>query len=344
MAVENPPIFLQAGSHSAEQVRRALSAIMGGRGGVVQPSDLFVSQNGTPNMSVNVATGQVVVLGDEATYQGVYFAENRGDLNLSIGAADPTNDRHDLVVVRVLDSAYSGADDEVSIEVIEGTPAGSPADPALGDGSVFVLARVLVEAAATSITNGFITDLRRSQTGQYGQAAALGGIIPCTSSTRPTSPFEGMRIYEVDTDLTYVYNGSLWVVPHPLGQLGRTTRTSNSSSFTSSPVAYPNSVTVTTLPNRKIRVVVHANVQANGAGVGTSIGIASGAGTILNQAYRYQADAGVADQISCEYHTTSGAGGSVTYQISAFANGAGALIPAAAAAATYIAVYDDGPA
>lgn len=36
-------------------------------------------------------------------------------------------------------------------------------------------------------------------------------IIRCTSSTRPSSPAEGWHIYETDTDLTQVYNGTTWV-------------------------------------------------------------------------------------------------------------------------------------
>lgn len=34
----------------------------------------------------------------------------------------------------------------------------------------------------------------------------------CTSSTRPTTPYEGQVIYETDTDKTLVWNGSAWVV------------------------------------------------------------------------------------------------------------------------------------
>lgn len=38
------------------------------------------------------------------------------------------------------------------------------------------------------------------------------GLKPgvCTSTTRPSAPYEGMMIYETDTDLTYVWNGSSW--------------------------------------------------------------------------------------------------------------------------------------
>lgn len=35
----------------------------------------------------------------------------------------------------------------------------------------------------------------------------------CTSSTRPASPFEGQAIYETDTDLMFIYNGTMWVNP-----------------------------------------------------------------------------------------------------------------------------------
>lgn len=40
------------------------------------------------------------------------------------------------------------------------------------------------------------------------------GLRPgvCTSTTRPTAPYEGQHIYETDTDVEYVWNGSAWVV------------------------------------------------------------------------------------------------------------------------------------
>ena len=40
----------------------------------------------------------------------------------------------------------------------------------------------------------------------------LTGVRPgvCTSTTRPTAPYEGQVIYETDTDLVRVWNGSTW--------------------------------------------------------------------------------------------------------------------------------------
>ena len=39
------------------------------------------------------------------------------------------------------------------------------------------------------------------------------GLRPgvCTSTTRPTAPYEGQHIYETDTDFEFVWNGSAWV-------------------------------------------------------------------------------------------------------------------------------------
>lgn len=38
------------------------------------------------------------------------------------------------------------------------------------------------------------------------------GLKPgvCTSSTRPVNPYEGMMIYETDTDMVAIWNGSAW--------------------------------------------------------------------------------------------------------------------------------------
>ena len=39
------------------------------------------------------------------------------------------------------------------------------------------------------------------------------GLRPgvCTSTTRPTAPYEGQMIFETDTDLVYLWSGSAWV-------------------------------------------------------------------------------------------------------------------------------------
>ena len=38
----------------------------------------------------------------------------------------------------------------------------------------------------------------------------VGNMIVCTSTTRPSTPFEGQRIYETDTNRELLYDGSGW--------------------------------------------------------------------------------------------------------------------------------------
>lgn len=43
-------------------------------------------------------------------------------------------------------------------------------------------------------------------------ALSVGSVAPgvCTSTTRPANPFEGQMIYETDTDMVAIWNGSAW--------------------------------------------------------------------------------------------------------------------------------------
>lgn len=219
MTINTPPLFLQTEAHDAESFRRGLGLLTNGRGGLLRPTDFAVSQKaGGTNMSVDVAGGQVAIIGTEATYQGTYLVENRGVANLAISAAHPTNGRRDFVVLRIRDSVYSGSDDQVTLEVVTGTPSGSPADPALPSGTVMVLARIVVGAAVSTITNANITDLRQSYSAsQNGLLTSPGGVIVCTSTTRPSPAHEGMVIFETNTDMHLTYDGSAWVVTAALG-------------------------------------------------------------------------------------------------------------------------------
>ncbi len=65
---------------------------------------------------------------------------------------------------------------------------------------------VLTRFDGTTIVAG---DVR----GPQGPIGTTGdtAIVVCTSGTRPALPFDGMVIYETDTDLFYYYDGSDWV-------------------------------------------------------------------------------------------------------------------------------------
>ena len=90
-------------------------------------------------------------------------------------------------------------------------------------------ADVTVQATGTAVGNELPTFLRVSKIVEATQwPAVTTGTIICTSSTRPASPFEGQIIYETDTGLSLIYDGSAWVSPSvthkpPSVKLERTT-------------------------------------------------------------------------------------------------------------------------
>ena len=63
-------------------------------------------------------------------------------------------------------------------------------------------------------------------------------VIVCTSATRPSSPVEGMTIYETDTDQMQVYNGSAWVVIAGTAAWSTFTPTLTGATLSSSQCAY----------------------------------------------------------------------------------------------------------
>lgn len=158
MALRNPPSWLQNGSHPAENDRLTMQAIWATTG-IIQPSSLAVTANSPAGMSVLVASGWAVIVGDFQPNMGVYNLYNDATQQLTINLADPVNPRIDVVVATVYDSYYTGSTDSVVLQVVQGNPAPSPVPPAIPDNSL-VLAYVAVGAAVGSITSGNITDQR----------------------------------------------------------------------------------------------------------------------------------------------------------------------------------------
>lgn len=288
MAELNPPWALENLATHHANVARMLTAALAGRGeGVVGGGDLLVAQRGAgANMSVDVAAGSAIAFGDENAQQGAYGAlVNDATKNLVISAADPTNPRRDLVVAKVQDAFYSGATNAWSLAVVVGTAAGSPVDPAMPNNGP-ALARVAVVAAAASIVNANITDLRpfmpsgiapvnsarRHGTlyGPYSQEAAAG--------FRP-APYKGLMAYETDNDRLLYYTGAAWqyygaVVPH-VQAINRV--------VAANPMTFTNPTTATVMSDPTER-------------------------TALTMSFtKYRTDTGLILFISCEVNNSSGA-------------------------------------
>lgn len=180
MTVTVKPVGIQAGGETAVQFRRVFQSLYR-RPGILASGDFDVTAKSTPDMSVDVAAGQVVVAGSEQTGQGYYVVYNDATVNLAVSAADSTNGRIDLVVAKVEDSEYSGSVDSASVAVVTGTAAATPAAPAAPDNSI-ILAELSIDANATSVTSADITDERVAQ---YSQRATSSATIASGSVDSP---------------------------------------------------------------------------------------------------------------------------------------------------------------
>jgi len=260
MAVINPPGFLQnaGATHTAEQMRNHFNLYQGARfastsliprGGVhpAMGNNLQVTQTGSPSMAVIVKSGLASVPGTEGAKQGMYSVLNDADLTLSITAAHATLNRIDLVVFKVEDTAFSGAVNTSSLVVVTGTPASSPAAPTAPANSI-ILAQVSIVALDSSITTGEITDRRHYM-------SAVGGVINCTSATRPAAGIvaEGQQIYETDTDRIYItHNGGTTWTRDPINYQARQTLSGTQAVITFSGIP-------STLRSLKVRWTARCN-------------------------------------------------------------------------------------
>jgi hypothetical protein len=158
MTVRTPPSWLQNGSHPAENDRLTTQALWATTG-IINSASLLVHQNTPAGLSVVVDSGWAAIVGTTQANMGTYVTYNDASLVLSLNTADPTNPRVDLVCATVNDAYYTGSLNNVIIQVVAGTPAGSPVAPSLPANSI-TLATVAVGAGATAITNANITDTR----------------------------------------------------------------------------------------------------------------------------------------------------------------------------------------
>lgn len=114
-------------------------------------AELEVTENNPQDMSVLISEGAAML-------EGYYYQIYDEAKEISISAADATNDRIDRIVIRLdLPNRLIEAD------VLTGTPAASPTAPSLtrdSDTYEISLAQILVAANTTDITTGDITDER----------------------------------------------------------------------------------------------------------------------------------------------------------------------------------------
>lgn len=123
-----------------------------------------VVQNGAGTMNVDVSTGWARVYG--------YLVTNDAAITKSISSNSSGNPRIDRVILR---NAITGAK-TITVEVLQGTPAGSPVPPTLTQTSTtweVSLAQVYVANNETQILTADITDERNTTYCGYGLARRI---------------------------------------------------------------------------------------------------------------------------------------------------------------------------
>jgi hypothetical protein len=273
VAITTRAQHLTNSGQTAAEFRQQNEYGVGVRAGVFRTASTSwkVTERGAgANMSVDVAVGAGAVPATESGNTGVYLAESQSVTNVVISAADGTNPRIDLIVVRVKDQDFasgSPSTNTATIEVVTGTAAASPAVPTI-PANCLLLARVDVAAASATVVNANITDRRWNAFSTHsaqdnGGLTYVGGIIPASSTARPQSPYESMLMWEDDTDTLYANDGSLWI----------SLANFSSSEFTYTPaVTQSGSVTVTVnhAAYQKVgrRVIGNLLVSVSGSGTG----------------------------------------------------------------------------
>jgi hypothetical protein len=124
-------------------------------------------------MQVKVNSGQCWMRG--------HYGRSSSQKIVTIAASNPSNPRRDAVILRV-----DFTDNQIELDVLTGTPAGSPTLPAVTQNTSLwetYLADVTVPAAAVTITSGNVADKRVYTTAQAKYSRSTGQSIVSSIQT-----------------------------------------------------------------------------------------------------------------------------------------------------------------
>lgn len=202
----NQSTYLDAG-----EARRAdaasfagAGAALGVAGGVARHGDTSLAVTVDGSDIVTIQAGAVLIPGNAVAGTGCYRFGLGTATTGTLAARNATNPRITLVVARYLDTDVVGAHGAYTgrIELIDGTPAGSPAVPSLPTMAV-ELARITVPATGGGLAS--VDSTHRTY------ATAIGGelVVP-TASMLPTSAATYQMARALDTGFRHRFNGTTW--------------------------------------------------------------------------------------------------------------------------------------
>lgn len=165
----------------------------------------------TPNGFVHVGAGHMLLMGTRSIAPYIATIDATEDINILATPADPSFTRWDLIVGQQNDTLHADANNTFTVRHVVGTPAASPADPAVtGSPDYVVIARVVVGPGVTSIAQANITQLLVDWT------VAVGGLLPVADQAGRDAltgtRYDGMHIWRMDRDWIEAFDGSNWKV------------------------------------------------------------------------------------------------------------------------------------
>jgi hypothetical protein len=286
MTLRTPPSWLQNGSHPAENDRLTTQALWATTG-IIKSDSLAVTQNSPAGLTILVSSGWAAIVGTTQANMGTYVGYNDDTVVLSITTADPTNPRIDRVCLTVNDAYYTGALNNAVLQVVAGTPAGSPVAPALPANSIS-LATVAVGAGATAITNANITDTRVLVTTNIPESGDISSVTAGTGLSGGGS--SGAVTLSINTavtaDLTTAQTLTNKTLTSPLinlgvnAQVGTTYTTVLADNGKLVTLSNTSPITVTIPPFSSVAYPVGAQLNFVGINTGTTT-FAQGAGVTI---------------------------------------------------------------
>lgn len=170
----------QTGATTPASHRQVRSGILPGSSDGKYRVSGFWMNGTTGTMAATVYEGRAVIQG--STAQGAYPVALTEPATLTFADGDATNNRIDLVVLRIYDSQYDQGSTltQASLEIVKGTPAATPVAPA-ASGAALPIYQVTVRAGVSTGKGGInwstdVTDVRSS-------VVAAGGILPVYGET-----------------------------------------------------------------------------------------------------------------------------------------------------------------
>lgn len=214
MAWEGVPWFVDGGEHGPEVARVLAYAAMGGREGVIGPSDCKVTASAIPDGNIHIQPGAFGALNrfSGADSQG-YIGRNIGDEVKALTPQGAGGERWDLIAAIVQDPQYAGQPDPPSVpdgpyvitavyeDVPETTRTLAEVD---SDQSGIALALVHFSASDATVTNSDITDLRQLL---FSRSQTVTKMVSITSTTPDNMSTSGLQVFPP---------GASWDVEVPL--------------------------------------------------------------------------------------------------------------------------------